>query len=534
MKKRAIILVRISTEQQDSKEQKQQLLQKAVRDGYNEDEIESIENVESGIKLSDEERNGLNTMYDTINNPDNEIQAVYCWELSRLSRNDLTLMKLKNYFIENEIQFICLNPNLTLLDNDRKLNNDADLLFNLFISLCKTEMIVKKERFRRTRIRYAREERYIGGFIKYGYYIENSKYKIDEDKAKLIRLIFDLYETGLSEIGVTRELRERGYIDIKYNKVRKILNSIEYTGKGNKGGLERNYPIIISKEQYQRCREVANKNNSNINKTRSVYYAYKLIKCTCGSYWIGNKSSVAYMCYANYSGENEVSKIKGDKCDNHSTININVIDSLLWSITPTLEAAYLTEEAEKDIDRLSEEIDLYQTKIDGLNPHQIKINILKERNKDLYLDGEISQDKYDINKFKYKEQETELNNNKVKWQNEINRISELIDNIKSVNRLWDDVDISNSFDEKLTILRNITDDNIRFNLIHKHIKEVRISDYIKGKTKQIDIELMNGVIKTYYYDYRTGKRTIWFIHPEYNDEAVLMYEYLNRFERKRG
>ena len=368
MKKRAIILIRTSTEQQSSDEQKGQVLQRALRDGYNEDDIESIENVESGIKLSDEERNGLNKMYDTINNPDNAIETVYCWELSRLSRQDLTLMKLKNYFIDNEIQFICLNPSLTLLDNDRKLNNDADLLFNLFISLCKTEMIVKKERFRRTRIKYAREERYIGGYIKYGYKIENGKYKIDESKSKLIQLIFDLYESGLSEVGVTRELRERGYIDIRYNKVRKILTSIEYTGKGNKHGLERNYPIIISSEQYQRCREIANKNNSNVNKTRAIYYAYKLIKCSCGSYWIGNKSSVAYMCYANYSSENEVSKTKGGKCDNHLTININIIDSLLWCITPPLEAAYLTEEAEKDIDRLGEEIDLYQTKIDGLTP----------------------------------------------------------------------------------------------------------------------------------------------------------------------
>jgi hypothetical protein len=74
----------------------------------------------------------------------------------------------------------------------------------------------------------------------------------------------------------------------------------------------------------------------------------------------------------------------------------------IWQIAPYLETVYITEQAEKDIKRLQEEIELYNTKLTALIPQQEKINSQNERNKDLYLTGDIDKDRYELNDTKSK------------------------------------------------------------------------------------------------------------------------------------
>jgi DNA invertase Pin-like site-specific DNA recombinase len=545
--KKCILMVRVSTSCQSLDEQKLQVLNRALSDGYSEDEIESIEEKESGIKLSEEERNGINRMYECINT--NPIESVYCYELSRLSRQETLLFKLKNFFIDNKIQFICMNPAIRLLNNNFELDGSGDFMYNVFMSFCHTEMMVKKARFKRTRIKNARNMKYTGGFVKYGYRLdENNFYQINEDEATIIRLVFDLYERGLSETGVTKEMQQRGY-DIRINKVRKILTSIEYTGyyphqilNESRGGkseklerFDRYYPIIISKEQYEHCRELAKGNNTNANKTKNIYYAHKLIKCTCGRYWIAMKSARNYSCYLPKIDKNLKGGYDNVSCDSHEAISINLIDSLLWQITPKLEADYLTEQAELDVNRLNDEIELYNTKLAALIPQQDKINSLKDRNNDLYLNGDIDKDKFEATKEKYVNMNRDITNNRTKYLSEIKRINEVIKNIRNENNYsFEDIE-KDKYIDKIGLISKITDDQLRYNLIHKHIREVRVSNYVTNKTKQIDIELVNGKVKTFFYNYRGAmNQRIWFIHqsddPFLNGQkATLIFNLLKRF-----
>ena len=59
--KKAILLVRASTEKQNFDEQENQLYDLAIWDGFNDDNIMIIAEKESGIKLSEDERKGLNS-----------------------------------------------------------------------------------------------------------------------------------------------------------------------------------------------------------------------------------------------------------------------------------------------------------------------------------------------------------------------------------------------------------------------------------------------------------------------------------------
>lgn len=64
--RKAIVLSRVSTLQQDLKQQTEEILMEVYKDGFKEEEVILIEDKESAIKLSEEERRGLNKLKDYI------------------------------------------------------------------------------------------------------------------------------------------------------------------------------------------------------------------------------------------------------------------------------------------------------------------------------------------------------------------------------------------------------------------------------------------------------------------------------------
>ena len=76
---KAILLVRVSTKAQDFDEQEREIYNMAIKDGYLPECIIPVCEKESGIKLAEEERAGLNKMKELIEE-DNDINCVYCWD----------------------------------------------------------------------------------------------------------------------------------------------------------------------------------------------------------------------------------------------------------------------------------------------------------------------------------------------------------------------------------------------------------------------------------------------------------------------
>ena len=85
MKKKVVLFVRVSTENQELESQIEALKQSAYIDGYSDDDLIVIAKKESGVKLKEAEREGLNELKRVIER--NEIDGVYLFELSRLSRD---------------------------------------------------------------------------------------------------------------------------------------------------------------------------------------------------------------------------------------------------------------------------------------------------------------------------------------------------------------------------------------------------------------------------------------------------------------
>ena len=146
---KAILLVRVSTEAQDFTEQEKEIYQMAINDGYKPEDIIPICEKESGIKLEEEERAGLNRMKELIEA--GGVDCVYCWEVSRIARRKKINFSVLEYLTAHKVQLIIKNPSITLFNRDGSINEGAEVVFTLFSQMAESEMRTKKERFKRSK-----------------------------------------------------------------------------------------------------------------------------------------------------------------------------------------------------------------------------------------------------------------------------------------------------------------------------------------------------------------------------------------------
>ena len=143
--KKCILLVRVSTDKQSFEAQEKELFDLALQDGYTEEQITPIAIKESGIKLKEEERLGLQKMYDYIGT--GEYDCVYAWEISRIARTKKILFSVQDRLVRNHIQLIIKNPFVKLLKDNGEIDEGAEMIFTLFAQLAEAEMRNKKDRF---------------------------------------------------------------------------------------------------------------------------------------------------------------------------------------------------------------------------------------------------------------------------------------------------------------------------------------------------------------------------------------------------
>lgn len=535
---KAILLVRVSTQQQQLDEQTSSLINYAITKGYSNDNLIIIEDKESALKLTEEERNGLNTMKAYIAN-DSSINAVFVWELSRLFRQQKTGYSLREYFISNQIQLFCYSPNFQLLIKDRsEVDGAGSINFALFAEMADAEMRNKKARFHRSKIKNAKTAKYSGGFIKYGYYVDKlGYYQINELQAELIRYIFSEYEKGRSTYNILKELKERG-ITQTHNFVKGILKSDAYTGLSNAYKMQRIYPPIITTEQFENCQRIAKAANKNADKAKEIYFAKKLIKCTCGCHYMAMKSVLMYMCYNKFGRD---AKFYNKKCTDSALININALDSLLWHICKDLEIKRNAENNIDEINSIKQQILINEEKLTNLkNRQENEIEAKRERNNKMYFNGQIKEDRYLQNVNQIEAGLKEISKSKLAIE------SENLNSQKRIKILESKDNLFNSIVDKYKYFDELENDNEKFEIIKSHVKEINILDEILNTTKIVHIYLHNNRclkyrinIKTKTDSKRFEKLVDEYEFEDFENQPKTSYyidvKYLTRFERtKKG
>jgi DNA invertase Pin-like site-specific DNA recombinase len=537
--KRAILFVRVSTDYQSEKSQEAQeneLIDFALKDsGYMLSEFELIKpesGGESAVKLKLKERATIQKMYAVIDNPDNDIQAVYCWELSRLSRRPKDLHELKEFFQERKINLITMQNELRMFNREGKETSNFNIMFSILTAFAEDEIRLKNERTKRGKKEKSEKGYAVNGGVFFGYCKdENKKIQIDLEQSKTVALIFNLYSTGKYGIlSIQREL-ESGGITLEGFRISKILSYRLYTGERVQGVFNRQLPQIISTEVFEQCRKVAAAKNSKANKTNRIYYAGRLIKCSdCGSYLTAgpNTHVFQYTCHHKYS------KITKRQCNASDRISVNVIDSIVWHYARWKETNFIYELNEEKIIEWKSQINELQAKIDNAENQYEAIKAKKrtalKRTIKSMSDKAIEQLVID----ETKDEKKRIQNDVIGYKTTIEHLNGYIAQSQKAFS-WKDtiVDAGKIFSEMETMT-----DKERSETVHKYICEIRIKNIADAETptKQIDIEYFDGTIDTIFYAFRQRNKDLrLYDYPLIKGQARKRYMpwntiYINRFE----
>lgn len=318
MKHKALILARVSTEIQSLESQIEKLIQESKLLGYSDYTI--ISGKESGVKLDIEERQTINKLKENIET--GEYDMVIIWEVSRLARKPKVLYEVRDYLLEHHVNLHCMTPNFTMLKEDGTIDPTASIVFALFGTMAEEEARLSKERMSRGKKHKQSLGGYIGGRALFGYIFENDKLTIDYSKYEIVKKVFKMYESGLSTRSIAIELMQTGELKqtILNNAnatVQHIISRPEYCGgKSSISGYQ--YPAIITKEQFNRCREIAKNKCKEHTRVKRIFLCKRLLYCKDNGYSLTpNNRTNQYKLYTI------------DKKYN-MTIRIDNMDKMVW------------------------------------------------------------------------------------------------------------------------------------------------------------------------------------------------------------
>ena len=337
MDKYCICFCRVSTIQQDLSQQTESIRSEARKMGYPDSNQIVIEYKESGISLSANEREGITALKEAIEKNPN-IDCVICWELSRIGRRADVIYSIRDFFISNHIQWIVMTPYMRLLDENGKMSQTSSIMLGIFTSIAETEMEIKKERSIRGRKHAKSLGRYIGGPITYGYKVNKDKYwEIDEEQAKNVRLLFELYATGnYSYRMIANELRERGIFAhltkmSLENRVAEMIQMKLYYG-------ESYYPPIITKELFDKVQDIrlSHKGDYRPSNVGELLCKRLLVNKHTGYYHFGKgKTNLA-----KYNHDRSI-YVSDHRRGRAISILQHAIDPLVWEVTKQMYTKYV-------------------------------------------------------------------------------------------------------------------------------------------------------------------------------------------------
>ena len=525
--------LRVSTTSQQLESQYDEMLKYAMADGVKEDDIVTIKYKESGKNLKEEERLGIIEFKKVCES--GQIICTYISELSRIARTEKVLYSFIDYLQEHKIQLKCKSPEFTLFKDDfSSMDANARILVGMFGALAAQEVVEKKIRFARGKERKAKEGKYNGGAIPYGYKIDASNDNlivINEEEANIVREIYDMYEHGISQPSIAKELFERGVKGravkstkaITISLVHQILTNRLLTGEENlnKGSsYPRTYPPIITKEQFDRCRQIAEKNNKCLPKTKYVHYAQGLIKCTeCGRNFVSTGYKCNYHCQDAYNLNKKYDGYYGQPmCQNHICISGNIMDSLLWELAKYYESNFIMDSAQQKLAECIKERGILLKKIKAIPTLLEEIETRRDLLLDAYSEG-MKRERFLQKKEALAIEERNIRKQETEHREMLRHYNALIDDVKKSLDLDFDIDSDQKIetfldksDDIWARVSSITDDKERSTIIHKHFKKVTVENTIINYKFQIHPEGKDvKAKKIVVYPYIGGERTFVYI-----------------------
>ena len=140
---KVVIYARVSTQVQDYKRQTQELKEYSSKMGW--EVIKSFEEKISGAK-NNEDRPKLVEMVHFVK--ENKIDKVLCWELSRIGRNTIEVLKTIKLLNDNCISLYIKNHNLETLNEKCEVNPLSQFMIQILTSVSEMEKTTIRQRIK--------------------------------------------------------------------------------------------------------------------------------------------------------------------------------------------------------------------------------------------------------------------------------------------------------------------------------------------------------------------------------------------------
>ena len=547
---KAILFLRVSTLSQKLESQELLARRMAHNEGYTDDDIlEPIKYKESAVKLAEKDRQGLQELYKVLDSR-NDVDAVFITELSRLSRQPKVLYAIRDFLIERNIQLFCQNPRFELLDSNGRVDKMASLVFAIFGAFAEQEIVEKKERFARGKEQKAIEGKYSGGNIPFGYRVDKERANlivVEPKEAEVVKEVFSLYESGISQPKLARHYAQLGNAKLTISFINNILNNKRYTGEKHVyegSSYERSYPVIITPEQFERCRKIAIENNTKGDKTKNIYYAHHLIVCkNCGCFFSASGSKVDYHCYDAFNVMHRFNNYKTPQCTLRLNISINVIDSLLWALAKEAEFDYIINSATEDKQKYEDKISELSKKLSAVSNRLQEVDERKHRVVRSYIRGLIPEEEQDNMLYELDKERSSILLEQARFQDELSHIVSLLEGLEDICSLKDVESIVGHMEKMIKLkksIASISDDQRRSDLVHKHIQEVTVEnreveyEFGIGKRKTnarfVTVKFFRGSVRYFLVISNAGgKSIILATDSEGKTQEKFDYEYLHRY-----
>lgn len=448
----------------------------------------------------------------------NKVDAIICWQLDRISRNDTEFYKYTMDKIESLDMTICSVkqfPDIRVIPR---------VLIGVYLGIATDEVNNTKVRTKAT-MRHRAEQGYLMGKAPVGYLNKqvggHGVIVKDETKADFILKIFTLYSTGLHTMkSVALELAKMGFVDkngkpYPVRKIEHILKNVVYTGKikygKNDDGTDRIFQgvhePIVPLSLFNKV-EAMRRNGGKPNTKHTDKTYVKLIKCTCGCYLTayhakGAHNSGDYIYYKCHNKKQVHARIKGIKQE--------TLDEIFNSIFSEIHfPKKLVELVKPQLVKALDEIYSTENQVYTANTKRLtELNTLIQKSNEERLLGRSP-----LN-------DTDFNNQMLKWQEEKELLSENIKNASKVNKT-----VYNNIDTLMKFLSNIENTYKNASIENKQRLLRMVCEKI---TYDTEIEKLNVKLKPIFQALRIVKDNLKFNSkkvttlPKISYKSVLEY-----------
>ena len=504
--KEVILLLRVSTLQQDYEQQKGELIQYSQQLGY--DKYHIINDKESAVKLTEEERNGLNTLKEMVSNNTN-IKGCIVYEVSRVARRQDVLHSMKEWFISNKINLHIYDKKYQLLNEDGTLNEQCDLLFTLYGYFAENEAKQTKLRSKRGKEYWVKKGKCVNGKLVFGYKTDSNGYIIpDEEQIEFVKYLFNRYNNSdITLRQLAKEMMERGISPTQHLRsaqtwLKCILCNYAFCGEASiySKKMPHIYPATIPKDWIDRARNKLANAKTLPRTTDNIYYCKSLLKSKENANLIASVTDATYWVQQPYP---------------YIAININVADSIIWYCVRTMiYPIYVMNNTSEREEQLNEQLTINNEKLTTINKKELELSNELKRIKNLYIKGKIDDDEYEALESENIKNKGILSDSKRLLEESNTNIQQSLKNSQELLKI------------NLIDISNLSDDIEIKKIIDICVKQIIITK--KDNTLYLDIQSIFGL--NYYFSYNNKSKEIKFLDEPIN--LIICQRYKNK--RKRG